>query len=112
MEALLVTGIARPQTVKSYLGSELQSYNCITYRDHHIFDIDDLRQIKKEFAFLSGKNAIILTTEKDAVRLVKFGKELDGLPLYVLPIETQILFGEEEQLVTTVTTFINSFEQL
>lgn len=110
MEALLVTGIARPQAIKKYLAGELHSYNCITFRDHHIFDIDDLRQIKKEFSFIGNKNAIILTTEKDAVRLVKFGKELDGLPLYVLPIETQILFEAEEKLVTTVTTFINSFK--
>lgn len=111
MEALLVTGIARPQAVKNYLAAELHSYNCLTYRDHHIFDIDDLRQIKKEFGTFSGKDAIILTTEKDAVRLVKFGKELDELPLYVLPIETKILFGEEQKLVTRVTAFINSFEQ-
>lgn len=111
MEALLVTGIARPQAVKNYLAAELHSYNCLAYRDHHIFDIDDLRQIKKEFETFSGKDAIILTTEKDAVRLVKFGKELDELPLYVLPIETRILFGEEEKLVTLVTAFINSFEQ-
>lgn len=111
MEALLVTGIARPQSVKNYLAAELHSYNCLTYRDHHIFDIDDLRQIKKEFELFRGKDAIIITTEKDAVRLVKFGKELEELPLYVLPIETKFLFGGEEKLVTRVTTFINSFEQ-
>jgi tetraacyldisaccharide 4'-kinase len=110
MEALLVTGIARPQAIKKYLDEELRSYNSLSFRDHHIFDIDDLKQIKKEFATLRSKNAIILTTEKDAVRLVKFGDELNELPLYVLPIETQILFGEEEKLVTTVTAFINSFE--
>lgn len=111
MEALLVTGIARPQAVKNYLAAELHSYNCLTYRDHHIFDIDDLRQIKKEFAAFTTKEAIILTTEKDAVRLVKFGRELDELPLYVLPIEIKVLFGEEQKLVTQVTSFINSFEQ-
>ncbi|MBL7726605.1 MAG: tetraacyldisaccharide 4'-kinase [Dinghuibacter sp.] len=111
MEALLVTGIAKTGEIKKYLGAAVQAYNCITYRDHHIFDIDDLRQIKKEWAALGGKANIIVTTEKDAVRLLKFGKELDGLPIYVLPIETRILFGEEEKLVTLVTTFINSYEK-
>lgn len=109
MEALLVTGIAKTGAIKKYLGAMLQSYNCISYRDHHIFDIDDLRQIKKEFATLGGETNIIITTEKDAVRLLKFGKELEWLPLYVLPIETSILFNEEEKLVTTVTKFINSY---
>jgi tetraacyldisaccharide 4'-kinase len=111
MEALLVTGIARPEAIKKYLAEELQAYNSITYRDHHIFDIDDLRQIKKEFAAINKESAIIITTEKDAVRLLKFGKELDGMPLYVLPIETKILFNEAGKLAKEINTFIKKFEQ-
>ena len=41
---------------------------------------------------------MILTTEKDGVRLEKFESELKQLPVYVLPMTHQFLFGEETGL--------------
>jgi tetraacyldisaccharide 4'-kinase len=52
---------------------------------------------------------IILTTEKDAVRLLKFGTELSDLPIYVLPIKQQFLFGEGVEFEKTIIGFIENF---
>ena len=109
-EVLLVCGIANPRPLKQYLEKNTDTYLEKTYNDHHIFTIDDLKEIKERFAKLDGRQNIILTTEKDAVRLMKFEKELEQLPLFVLPIEHKILFNGEEKLKTLIKDFIVNFK--
>jgi tetraacyldisaccharide 4'-kinase len=108
-EVLLVTGIADPRQLKKYLLERSKTYYELSYNDHHIFSIDDLREIIKRFNSISYKNKIILTTEKDAVRLEKFHNELANLPMYVLPVEPKFLFGEKQRFADLITTFITNF---
>ena len=110
-EVLLVCGIANPKPLKQYIEKHSSTYVEKIYNDHHIFTIDDLQEIKQRFDKLDGKQNIILTTEKDAVRLLKFQQELADLPLYVIPIEHNILFGEEAQLQNLVKGFIHNFKK-
>src|SRR5438045_4045623 len=78
-EVLLVTGIANPQPLKKLLEEKSQAYYMISFSDHYIFRIDDLRDIRKRFERIDAANKIILTTEKDAIRLMKFKSELKTL---------------------------------
>jgi len=110
-EVLLVTGIANPKPLKKLLEENSYAYHMLSYADHHIFTIDDLRDIKKEFEKIKSKNKVILTTEKDAVRLVKFSEELALLPVFVVPVSHQFLFNEGEQFDKLVTDFINNFKK-
>ena len=68
-EVLLVTGIANPGLLKKMLEEHFKTYYMLQYPDHHIFTIDDLRDIRKRFETINAEKKIILTTEKDAVRL-------------------------------------------
>jgi tetraacyldisaccharide 4'-kinase len=111
VEVLLVTGIANPATLKNLLAEKSKTYYELTYNDHHIFTIDDLKDIKKRFNGIAAANKIILTTEKDAVRLVKFEQELHDIPLYVLPIELQFLFNDENRFNKIIGTFISEFNR-
>ena len=81
------------------------------YNDHHIFSIDDWKDIKKRFEKMEADRKIVLTTEKDAMRLLKFNNEIDGMPFYVMPIEHKFLFAEEQLFLTEVTTFIEHFKK-
>ena len=54
----------------------LQDYEEISYSDHHIFSIDDLKDINKKFEKIQSPNKLILTTEKDAVRFLNLKKNL------------------------------------
>lgn len=105
MEVLLVTGIANPKPLKQFLAQEVASYDELVYSDHHIFSIDDMKDIRRNFEALTGTNKFILTTEKDAVRLLKFSDQLNDLPIYVLPIEMQFLYEEAERFKTIIGTF-------
>jgi len=109
-EVLLVTGIANPEQLKKYLLNNSNIYYEISYSDHYIFTIDDLNEIMRKFNDINAHNKIILTTEKDAVRLVKFQQELAHLPFYVLPIEPKFLFEEEKKFTDLVSGFITNFK--
>lgn len=113
-EVLLVTGIANPEPLKEYLHENAQTYYQKSYRDHHIFTIDDLEEILEQFKEITTGRKIILTTEKDAVRLEKFAQQLANIPLYVIPIQHRFLFGEgyqfNEQIIRYIEEHKNPFQ--
>ena len=102
---LLVTGIANPAPLQAFLRSKVSGLETMRFDDHHIYTIDDLRAIRRRFAEMSGEGRIVLTTEKDAVRLLKFQEELQQLPLYVLPVRHRFLFDGEQEFLRTVYQF-------
>jgi tetraacyldisaccharide 4''-kinase len=107
---LLVCGIANPKPIKEILNTYVDTYDMIRFRDHHIFSVDDLKEIQEQFEKVDDGNKIILTTEKDGVRLAKFENELQDLPVYVFPIRHKILFGEEESFNEKIISFIESYK--
>jgi len=109
MEVMLVCGIANPKPLKEYLIANVSTYYQKDYNDHHIFSIDDLNEVIAMFREMQSEDKIILTTEKDAVRLTKFREELKELPFYVLPIRHKFLFEEGEQFNNAVISFIRNF---
>jgi tetraacyldisaccharide 4'-kinase len=111
VEVLLVTGIASPGPLKNLLQEKSRTYYEMAYNDHHIFTIDDLKDIQKRFSSISYANKIILTTEKDAVRLVKFQHELADMPLYAVPIELEFLFNDAHRFNGLIGTFIKDFSK-
>lgn len=110
-EVLLVTGIANPQPLKTYLEERIQTYHMMHYGDHHIFTIDDWKDIQKRFGSIQSGKKIILTTEKDAMRFLKFEQELAALPFYVIPIQPAFLFNQGPEFDNIVITFIDHFKQ-
>jgi tetraacyldisaccharide 4'-kinase len=110
MEVLLVSGIANPAPLKKFIDEHAQAYYELDYSDHYIFSIDDLRYIVRRFEAIPASDKIILTTEKDAVRLMKFTLEMKNIPLYVIPIESGFLFQEEKRFTEIVESYIKDFK--
>lgn len=110
-DILLICGIANPKPLKEFLSAQVNTYDMLRYPDHHIFSIDDLDEIKKQFAKIQSKNKIIITTEKDAVRIIKFENELQNFPIYVLPVQHSFMFGDAGRFGDVVENFISSFKK-
>ena len=110
-DILLVCGIANPKPLKEFLTTNVHSYDMLQYADHHIFSIDDLNDIRQHYEKIISTDKIILTTEKDAVRLHKFEAELKTFPIYVLPMKHTFLFNEAAIFDNSVKNFITSFQQ-
>lgn len=106
---LLVCAIANPQPLKEMLTSFVSYYDVLSFPDHHIFNTDDLNDIIRQFKKLDNPNRIILTTEKDAVRLQKFENELANFPIYVLPMSHKFLFEEDEQFHDQIFSYIKKY---
>ena len=105
-DVLLVCGIANPKQLKDFLASHVHTYDMLRYRDHQIFTTDDLQEIIRYYDRIESKKKIILTTEKDGVRLEKFKTELQNYPIYVLPISHSFLFSEGPAFDATVMSFV------
>ena len=87
---LAIAGIDNPRPFIRYLKSFLPRVRVNIFGDHHKFTRKDLDYIHKRFD-MKGKQRIIVTTEKDAVRLAcnpYFPKELRAHTFY-LPIKVE-----------------------
>ena len=95
---VLFTGIGNPLSLVTYLREYASDVAHIQYSDHHNFTIEDISDIRNKLDEFEGGNKIIVTTEKDAMRLK--GTELDDivnhLPLYIIPIEVDFKDKNQE----------------
>ncbi|WP_291097507.1 MULTISPECIES: tetraacyldisaccharide 4'-kinase [unclassified Flavobacterium] len=85
VDKLLLAGIAKPEPFFAYLLNT--SDECLAFPDHHHFTENDILDIKNK-----SQNKIIITTEKDFVRLK------GGIPsgqLFYLPIRSSFFSGSE-----------------
>jgi len=106
---LLVCGIANPAPLKAHLEAHADSYDMLRYADHHIFHSNDLKDIRQQFEKMPSHNKLVLTTEKDAVRLEKFMAELKDFPIYVVPMQHSFLFNGATAFEKHVKQFIKSY---
>ena len=90
-QILLVTGIANPKPLTDYLKSKKLNFKHLKYPDHHNFSLNDLGEINLAYESLSATNKIILTTEKDYVRI--FGKLKN---LHYISIKTTFITHQNE----------------
>ena len=106
-EVLVLSGIASPQHLLCDIQKHTENVIPMTFRDHHIFTPKDIARINNTFDSLSSKR-IIITTEKDAARLVG----LDGLSddvrnhIYALPIKTTFLLEQQEQFDEFILSYV------
>jgi len=65
--------------------------NSLIFRDHHRYTEKDIAKIIETFNNIFVKNKIIITTEKDAMRLQDHLESgmLKDLPFYYLPIKME-----------------------
>lgn len=82
-------GIAHPEhfrNVLEKLGVRIVQF--LPFNDHHRYSLSDVREIVQVYRENSAD--MILTTEKDAVKLHTFADELSQLPLFSLLMEMNI----------------------
>ncbi|MFV0604245.1 MAG: tetraacyldisaccharide 4'-kinase [Niabella sp.] len=107
-KVLLLTGIANPLPLEKYVKQQGTDSELFNFPDHHTFTLRDMGKIKQQFELIPTQNKAILTTEKDATRLMAFRSELSALPVVAITIEHQFLFNEGEKFDKAVIEFINA----
>lgn len=88
---LLVTGIANPTPLQTYLEKNY-TVELLKFPDHHDFTLEDIQKIHKKFDTFASENKVIVTTEKDFMRLKKneFKTLIQQKPWFYQSISVQI----------------------
>lgn len=111
-DVLLVCAIAGAQYLVDYLEPRVRSIEVMEFEDHHFFSNYDTARMKALFDEINSSKKIILTTEKDAMRLELHRSYLlqNRLPVFALPVEVQFLFEQREVFDTHVKNFLLNFK--
>ncbi len=97
---LLVSGIADPYPFLSYIKAISGQFEHLKFPDHHIFSEGDISNIREK-----ANGSIILTTEKDFIRL---NPVMDSNLLFYLEIEMKLSKADQEQLNKILLTTSNN----
>ena len=105
---LLVTGIANPQPLRNHLQFYFNKISEIRFPDHHAFNEKDIKKITGDFEKLAGKNKIILTTEKDAIRMQNFSNIADSLAklIYYIPIRVEFPGNQKNEFNRLIQYYV------
>lgn len=104
---LLLTGIASPKQMEHDLKPMVKELHSLSFGDHHRFKGKDIDRINETFESLPEPR-IIITTEKDAVRL----READGFyesvkeGMYELPIKVSFMLEQEELFNEKIISYV------
>lgn len=96
-----LTGIANARPFIKYLRSFEANVKVLHYDDHHDYTRDDFKFILRIFNELKGRRKFIITTEKDAVRILNnpyFPLELRDY-IYYVPIRVGFLNYEDREFI-------------
>ena len=99
---LVVTGIAHPQPLVEYLCGKHRVVVHMSFSDHHGFTRLDIDHIVQKYKSLGKTKNAIVTTEKDAMRLMTFADEkpLLGIPMFYQSIE--VVFHDEDKFLVSL----------
>lgn len=108
-QVLLITGIASPEQMIKDLSPRCKKLEHLRFKDHHNFTQKDVDEINSRYAQLTGSK-IIITTEKDATRLL----DVDGLSdevkanIYALPIEIKVMLDKQERFDQSIIDYVTA----
>lgn len=107
---LAVAGIDNPRPFIRYLKSFMPRVRVNIFSDHHNFTRKDLEMLQKRFTTMKGRNRILITTEKDAVRMASspyFPPELRAVTYY-LPVKVNFIAHGDKNFEATLTKLIRN----
>ena len=112
LNIILISAIANTDYLIEHLENEVASINALSYEDHHYFSDRDMQYLKKIYDNSEKDKTIILTTEKDAIRL-ELQKQFiirNKLPIFALPVVVDFLFDSKESFDRSIKDFLLNYK--
>jgi tetraacyldisaccharide 4'-kinase len=112
LEVLLICAIARTDYLVDYLKLKAASVRSLEFEDHHYFDRGDMSNLLRTFKQMNTNRKVIITTEKDAMRLELHREFLlrERLPIFVLPTAVRFHFEEGPQFEEIIRQYLLNFK--
>ena len=114
LDVLLVASIAGTEYLMEYVESKSGSVRLLEYNDHHPFSNFDIGGIERYFRQMpESESSIILTTEKDAMRLDNHRELLLKLnmPIYILPVAVRFIDDGPSSFDAVIKDWLLNFKQ-
>jgi len=103
-KSLIVSGVANPNSfIRALNLFKIDTTNQLLFIDHKNYSLKEVQQIRKEF--YSTNSHSVITTEKDAVKLSTFAKELDDIDIFYLKIVLKI--DHEDLFINFIKNTLN-----
>lgn len=104
----LLTGIANAKPLLQHIKKHTSKLVHHNYPDHHRFSLKNISKLADEFAACTAQKKVIVTTEKDAQRLLEHEllPIVQSLPVLVIPIGVQFLNNEAPQFDQLVIQYV------
>lgn len=85
-------GLADSSTFRQHITARYNLIHFESFADHHTFSLKEIQELWSKYGNFAQA---LVTTEKDAVRLRNM-TDLEGIPIYVIPISIAFLNNESE----------------
>lgn len=105
---LLLTGIASPKAITEKLRQYTGNIEPMVFADHHNFNREDMETLRSRFMSMPEGRRMIITTEKDAARLITHPHLSEELKpyIYALPVEVSFLNNETIKFNQKITEYV------
>ncbi len=102
-------GIARPEHFTNHLKSICPHVAAYCFHDHHPYSENDIRKLLHAFDTTASHDKIMVTTEKDAMRLIKspYFCLFNSVPLFTLPVEVGV--DDNEMFHSEINLYVRKY---
>lgn len=110
-KVVLLSAIANVEYLLDYLDVNADIVQLLKYEDHHYFKEEELILLEKIIAEINDPNTIVITTEKDAMRLDLHRKRIldSKIPIFALPIKVKVHPENENDFDESIKDFLLNF---
>ncbi len=110
-KVILLSAIANVEYLLDYLDVNSDIVQLLKYEDHHYFKEEEIILLEKIIKEINDPNTIVITTEKDAMRLDLHRDRIlqSKLPIFALPIKVKIHPENENDFDKSVKDFLLNF---
>lgn len=107
---LLLCGIANPTPLLEKLKAEFKEVVPQLFPDHYDFKREDIVKVNMQFAKITNPNKIIVTTEKDWMRLQKSELQelVNKLPLFYIPVRMDFIEKEKDEFNSQILNYVRT----
>jgi len=105
---LLFTGIANDYPLREHLERKCSELVVMKFADHHVYTSQDLKEIAVKFNDLPTHRKVLVTTEKDVMRLKssEFGVHLKNLPLFCVPMKIDFHGTDKDEFERKILNYV------
>ncbi len=113
-DVMIITGIASSESLKEYIRPLVKNLYPFDFSDHHPFTRNDMERITEAFGNIESEHKLLLTTEKDAVRLLPFQAWIveKNLPIFVQPVSVEFFEEDKKMFDEEITGWLEKLQGL